>query len=238
MGSDVALGGDYGGEEQWNYLHDLMYGGASARYGDVERKAAMEKNIQSFVGLPKGSPQRKKALEGALTNLEENPEKFTTSRVIDYLTNRELINPGDLSYTPKAYNEIAWSGLTTPSKQAIGFGINPFEDTRAAGQFYQQQQQQKRRNQILAWQKMKQKQMARNVFPSGYVSAADVARKKITPTYTGPITHDFDPKQDTGRRPDKPGGFTDPGKGSYGPHMAYGGRVSYFDGGLASLWLR
>ena len=26
-----------------------------------------------------------------------------------------------------------------------------------------------------------------------------------------------------GRRPDKPGGFTDPGKGSYGPHMAYGG---------------
>ena len=59
-----------------------------------------------------------------------------------------------------------------------------------------------------------------------------------TPKYSGPITHDFDPKQDTGRRPDKPGGFTDPGKGSYGPHMAYGGRVSYFDGGLASLWLR
>ena len=59
-----------------------------------------------------------------------------------------------------------------------------------------------------------------------------------TPKYSGPITYDFDPKQDTGRRPDKPGGFTDPGKGSYGPHMAYGGRVSYFDGGLASLWLR
>ena len=59
-----------------------------------------------------------------------------------------------------------------------------------------------------------------------------------TPKYSGPVTHDFDPKQDTGRRPDKPGGFTDPGKGSYGPHMAYGGRASYFDGGLASLWLR
>ena len=59
-----------------------------------------------------------------------------------------------------------------------------------------------------------------------------------TPKYTGPVTHDFDPKQDTGRRPDKPGGFTDPGKGSYGPHMAYGGRASYFDGGLLSLWPR
>jgi hypothetical protein len=45
------------------------------------------------------------------------------------------------------------------------------------------------------------------------------------------------------RREDKSGhghigGFTDPGKGSYGPHMAYGGRASYFDGGIASLWPR
>ena len=64
------------------------------------------------------------------------------------------------------------------------------------------------------------------------------AKQKPTPAYTGPVTHDFDPKQDTGRRPDKPGGFTDPGKGSYGPHMAYGGRASYFDGGLLSLWPR
>ena len=49
----------------------------------------------------------------------------------------------------------------------------------------------------------------------------------------------------SGRRPDKSGatgtragGFTNPGKGSYGPHKAYGGRVSYFDGGLLSLWPR
>jgi len=58
--------------------------------------------------------------------------------------------------------------------------------------------------------------------------------------YTGPQTQDFNPQQfaKAGRRADKPGGFTDPGKDSYGPHKAYGGRVSYFDGGLASLWLR
>ena len=54
------------------------------------------------------------------------------------------------------------------------------------------------------------------------------------PTYTPPAR----PHGGGGARPDKPGGFTDPGKGSYGPHMAYGGRVSYFDGGLASLWPR
>ena len=31
-----------------------------------------------------------------------------------------------------------------------------------------------------------------------------------------------------GRRPDKPGGFTDPGKGSYGPHMADGGLINFY----------
>jgi len=59
--------------------------------------------------------------------------------------------------------------------------------------------------------------------------------------YTGPKTYDFDEgahRRSGGNRPDKPGGFTDPGKGSYGPHMAYGGRASYFDGGLLSLWPR
>ena len=48
---------------------------------------------------------------------------------------------------------------------------------------------------------------------------ADVmpVRKTITPR------HAPHPDRGGGRRPDKPGGFTDPGKGSYGPHMAYGG---------------
>ena len=31
-----------------------------------------------------------------------------------------------------------------------------------------------------------------------------------------------------GRRPDKPGGFTDPGKGSYGPHKADGGLINFY----------
>jgi len=86
----------YAGEEQWNYMHDLMYG---PQYGE------------EWLGRP-GQ---------------------------DYLTTKGLINPGDLSYTPYAHDVIGKSGLTTAHKQAIGFGINPFEDTRAAGQFYQQQ---------------------------------------------------------------------------------------------------
>jgi len=51
--------------------------------------------------------------------------------------------------------------------------------------------------------------------------------------YTGPTTYDFNPSQFAragGRRADRPGGFTDPGKGSYGPWKAEGGRIGYRNG--------
>ena len=58
--------------------------------------------------------------------------------------------------------------------------------------------------------------------------------------YTGPKTYDFDPgafQRSGGQRPDKPGGFTDPGKGSYGPHKAQGGymRSRYNRGGRVGI---
>ena len=37
--------------------------------------------------------------------------------------------------------------------------------------------------------------------------------------------------QPVGRRPDKPGGFTDPGKSSYGPHLAQGGLIDFYKNG-------
>jgi hypothetical protein len=61
--------------------------------------------------------------------------------------------------------------------------------------------------------------------------------------YEGPPTYDFDPGQARreGRRPDKPGGFTDPGKDSYGPWSAQGGymgrstRSRYSNGGRVGI---
>ena len=59
--------------------------------------------------------------------------------------------------------------------------------------------------------------------------------------YSGPRTFSFDAgahRRAGGNRPDKPGGFTDPGRGSYGPHraeggrMAEGGRIGYENGEL------
>jgi hypothetical protein len=53
--------------------------------------------------------------------------------------------------------------------------------------------------------------------------------------YEGPPTTSFNVAQfarSGGQRPDKPGGFTDPGRGSYGPWMATGGRAGYANRGF------
>jgi hypothetical protein len=77
--------------------------------------------------------------------------------------------------------------------------------------------------------------------PTIPIGPIDTGGQPIRPAYTGPRTYDFDPgahRRAGGNRPDKPGGFTDPGKGSYGPHraeggrMAYGGRAGYQEGEL------
>ena len=59
--------------------------------------------------------------------------------------------------------------------------------------------------------------------------------KKTTPDgggYTGPRTYDFDRAafQRSGGQRASRDGFTDPGRGSYGPHMAQGGRIGYRNG--------
>ena len=74
----------------------------------------------------------------------------------------------------------------------------------------------------------------------GKGGTGDGAPKGPTTTYTGPQTYDFNPSQfarSGGQRPDKPGGFTDPGKGSYGPHKAQGGymRSRYNKGGRVGI---
>ena len=94
----------YTGEEQWNYMHDLMYG------------------------------PRMDFLGGA------GPETLVSQY---QLRDRGLIEPGMETYTPYAHDVIARSGLTSAHKKAIGFGVNPFEDTKAAGQWYQQQKYRK-----------------------------------------------------------------------------------------------
>ena len=166
-----AASGDYGGEEQWNFMHDLMYGGPYTRRGEVAGKKNIEDLKKTYENLPKGSPERKEAFGEVIKKMNTDPN-FKTSRVYDYLTKRELINPGDLSYTPKAYDEIAWSGLTTPSKRAIGFGINPFEDTRAAGQFYRQQKYKK------MFQAKKQARQSKAAEAAAAKKAADAAAEK------------------------------------------------------------
>ena len=60
-------------------------------------------------------------------------------------------------------------------------------------------------------------------------AAEDAAAAKKQ--YLGPVTYNYDPKQGGGGRPDMSGrgkrsGFTNPGKGSYGPWKADGGIIN------------
>jgi len=129
------------GEEQWNYLHDLMY---APRGIPIDKITADIKSLKDSFNKGEIGPG---VYYSALKNqADKYSSGWTTTDIPGKSQSLKfgLINEGDLSYTPKAFNEIAWSGLTTPGKQAIGFGINPFEDTRAAGQWYKQQTAAKR----------------------------------------------------------------------------------------------
>ena len=137
-----SISRDYTGEEQWNYLHDLMYNPRG--YSSDKFHASAEALKNDLASGKINQEEFKKIGKELIKQHDENKGwEEMSPHVTNYLTDKGLINPGDLSYTPKAFDEIAWSGLTTPSKRAIGFGINPFEDTRAAGQFYRQQKYKK-----------------------------------------------------------------------------------------------
>ena len=74
---------DYGGEEQWNYMHDLMYGPRSKHVGEDLSKM--------FTGLPKNSPQREKAYEEAMGILKDFGKSSMSTDFIpgkDYLTEK------------------------------------------------------------------------------------------------------------------------------------------------------
>ena len=134
---------NYAGEEQWNYMHDLMYG---PRY---------DEEVQ---GRPGES----------------------------YLTTKGLINPGDLSYTPEAYNVIGESGLIPEHKKAIGFGVNPHEDTRAAGRWHKMQRDKRATEQGIAQVAMQRR--IREAEAAKQKAAAD-AKAKADAAAAAPTSH-------------------------------------------------
>ena len=133
-----SVSGDYAGEEQWNYMHDLMYAPRAYSYEHYESDL---KNLKDQLASGKISKEEFNKKGKAIGERVQSEGLALPGK--DYLTEKGLINKGDLSYTPKAHDTIAWSGLTSADKKAIGFGVNPFEDTKAAGQWYKQQKYRK-----------------------------------------------------------------------------------------------
>jgi hypothetical protein len=136
----------YVGEEQWNYMHDLMYGPKG--YSQAQHDKDLS-NLDKQLGAGTITPTQYRSEGRALGDKLINLSRYLPPGE-EYLKDRGLINKGDLSYTPKAFDEIAWSGLTSADKQAIGFGKNPFEDTRAAGRWHKMQRDKRATEQGIA----------------------------------------------------------------------------------------
>ena len=161
-----GVSGKYKGEEQWNYLHDQMYG------PKVDYKQNIEDLKKTYEKFSKGSPERKEAFNEAMKKMNTDQYLYGPTTAESYLTKHGLINPGDLSYTPKAYDVISKSGLIPEHKKAIGFGVNPFEDNRLAGQWYAMQKYKKMSK------AKKQAQMQKTIRQAEVKKAADAAAAK------------------------------------------------------------
>ena len=117
-----GLPGEYEGEEQWNRMHDLIYGGTT----DWRTNLADLKG--TYQNLPAKSPERKEAFNKAMAEHTANTQKYNPGVAETFLRDSGLI-AADKSYTPYGHEKIGWSGLTSESKKALGFGVNPHEDT-------------------------------------------------------------------------------------------------------------
>jgi len=219
-----GVSGKYKGEEQWNYLHDQMYG------PKVDYKQNMEDLKKTYEKFPKGSPERKTAFNEAMKKINTDQYLYGPTTAEDYLTKHELVNPGDLSYTPYAHDVISKSGLIPEHKKAIGFGINPFEDTKAAGQWYAMQ---KYKN----MSKAKKQQNFQNIIKAAEEkkAAEAAAAAAAAAKYTAPRHH-----QDVSRnRGDHTAptfrNIKDEGPGVTASSGMHGGK-HYADGGLINFY--
>jgi hypothetical protein len=178
LGKDINIPGEFGalsvsgkgGEEKWNYLHDLMYGsGAVMKEHDKRHKEyidAVDKYKKGEISLDEANKFKDKYYQmpnwessslGHLKGITDPGETDVTGK---------LINPGDWSYTPQAFHDVGTSGLISEHKKALGVGFNPFEDTRAAGQWYKQQKNKKMsqaKKQAALQQRIRQHEAAQQV---------------------------------------------------------------------------
>jgi len=91
-------------------MHDLMY---SPRGYSYEKYMSDAENL--FANKENMSPDEFQKQKDILYNKERSVFKPGES----YLKEKGLINKGDLSYTPKAFDKIAWSGFIFPEAKAF-----------------------------------------------------------------------------------------------------------------------
>jgi len=144
FGKDINIPGEFGalsrfgkgGEEKWNYLHDLMYGSGPIMKEQEKRYNEYMEMASKVKGPPSIRPSQDE-INRIRGRYDEMPKGSATS--LSHLTGEtdpgetevtgKLVNPGDLSLTPQAWYDIQNSGLIPEHKKVLGVGVNPFEDT-------------------------------------------------------------------------------------------------------------
>ena len=167
------------------------------------------------------------AHEGRHQLFSSNNPRF--DKILDMLNTSDLGGVGKkhLEEEFNRYLDLVYSGKDTH----LGLGLNDVYQNPLLYKFLQSDRPGRGRFTVdqltdLFWKMAKKykKETQPKLGPAG------VARKP-KPKWTPPQQTGGDGGVHGGGgrpRPDKPGGFTDPGKGSYGPHKADGGLINYF----------
>ena len=142
---------------------------------------------------------------------------------------RNPLDPNSRNYNPRLRGQIDYLGgalgtRSSPYQFRSGKGSSVLGGKNLVSMFGTNDYGQMLQKRIDYFNKFKEKRgltIAQNKKLQDTIrekAAADKQRMEAQlAAYSGPVTHSYDPKQGGGGRPDRPGGFTDPGKGSYGP---------------------
>ena len=134
-----------------------------------------------------------------------------------------------LSLAFSARPSFAYKGATSP---AGGYSVAQQNQMNAAGGYYSEPARQQRRNAARVQDMLARKERG-DPYSQANLNQLTMGSRPGHYDTPGGIPQPTGGQAQTGgnyqqQRPDKPGGHTDPGKDSYGPHKA--------KGGLASLW--
>jgi len=212
-----------------NWQNELAGYGSTMDRGNIDKRSSFNPLNWGVMGLMKRMVE---------PNTPE--ENFG----LKYFGDRNTLSSSGRTYGNQAYDVFAGKNVASAFGKGMGASAQKRIDT--IGNTIQRLtdlDEEKHRQTIINLTRRKnefEKQL--NQYNQDFAGGTGGADTTITTTkpgttgdgYTGPRTYDFDRgafQRSGGQRASTPAGHTDPGKGSYGPWKAQGGRVGLYAGG-------